>query len=739
MKSMMFALLGVFALSSCEDVPAPYTIPGSTPEVEIETTGDGSYDNPFTSSDAVALTKANKQPSGKVFIKGKVVSLGVEKNGEMTDLPGNQYGNATYFISDDGTTVKQIEVYRGFGLGGAKFTSADDLNVGDEVLVRGELTLYGSTVEVATGSELYQLNEQKIDFVPMGEATGTGTFEDPYNVPAAIGVCEGLQKSSSSANYPSETVYVKGIVSEILTDEKNAWSEQYGNITYYISEDGKTPNQLEVYRGMGLDGAKFESQDALKVGDEVIVVGKLINFNGTYEFTSGNKLVKLNDKVVTPPDYSNAQGDGTVTNPYNPTAALQVCSMLEETTSNAEAKTTDDVYIKGTIVKVETEGTNAFNAQYGNLTYYIVDEGQTPDEEGKYKNQLLVYRGMYVDGDPFASADALKAGDVVVIVGKLVNFKGTYEVTQGSRIVTINGVAPTPNRPDIQGDPTGAGTQADPYNVCAAMQLISTLQKTTNSSDQHTTSEVYVKGVITKIDNVDTGSYGNATYFIGDRDATGGTVNELEVYRGLYLKGAQFTSSDQIKVGDEVVVLGKLVNFKGTYEVTQGNQLYSINGNTEPGGNDPDPTGDDEAISIEDNVITITNPTMATLPGDAGTTYDLGTILAENGYANAQEVTDVPVGSGNVISFSKGTGSSEAKYYTGTKGVRMYGGNTLTISTTEKAIAKVILTCDKTSTVAYTGCNAKKVEFGTTSMTLTNSGTNTTQLRVQTITIFYGE
>ena len=739
LKSFLFAAIALFTFASCEDVPAPYLLPiAGGPEPELETIGDGTWANPYTASDAVALAKANKCPDVDVFVKGIISSVGVlDRNGNLTDLPGGGFGNASYFISDDGTPVKQLEIYRGYGLDGVNFTSEDDLKVGDDVIVYGKLSLYGSTPEMSQGSKLYKHNDTVIEPVELGESKGSGTFEDPYNVPAAIRICERLEKSTVSTSYTSETIYVHGFVAEVITEGNNAWSEQYGNITYYISEDGTTANKLMVYRGLGLDGEKFTSQDALKPGDEVIVVGKLVNFNGTFEFTTGNKLVKLNDKVITPPDYSNAQGDGTEINPYNPTAALQICSTLEETTNNAEAKTTDEVFIKGMIVKIETEGTNAFNPQYGNLTYYIVDEGQQPDE-GKYQNQLLVYRGMYVDGDPFASANALETGDVVVIAGKLVNFRGTFEVTQGSRIVSINGIAPTPSGPDIQGDPTGTGTQSDPYNVCAAMQLIRGLQKTTSTSDQHTSSEVYVKGIITKIDNIDTGTYGNATYFIGDKDAAGATLNELEIYRGLYLNGAKFTNSEQIKLGDEVVIVGKLVNFKGTYEVTQGSQIYTINGSTEPGGGDTPTTGDDEAISIEENIVTITNPTVAPLPGDAGTTYDLGEILATE--TNAAVVTEITPDNNVVITFDKGTGTSDAKYYSGTKGVRMYGGNTITItSNNNKAIAKVVLQCDKSNTVAYTGCNAKRVNFGTNSMTLTNSGTNTTQLRIQTITIFFGE
>ncbi len=74
-------------------------------------------------------------------------------------------------------------------------------------------------------------------------------------------------------------------------------------------------------------------------------------------------------------------------------------------------------------------------------------------------------------------------------------------------------------------------------------------------------------------------SYGNATYYIS---ADGTTETQLEVYRGKYLGGANFLMKDQLKVGDEVVVYGTIVNFKGnTPEYTTGSKLISINGNTE--------------------------------------------------------------------------------------------------------------------------------------------------------------
>ena len=85
-------------------------------------------------------------------------------------------------------------------------------------------------------------------------------------------------------------VYVKGTISEI----KSVDTGQYGNAEYAISDDGTTAGQLVVYRGYYLNKEHFTSKDQIKVGDVVIVCGKLVNFNGTYEFTTGNYIYSLN-------------------------------------------------------------------------------------------------------------------------------------------------------------------------------------------------------------------------------------------------------------------------------------------------------------------------------------------------------------------------------------------------------------------------------------------------------------
>ena len=45
------------------------------------------------------------------------------------------------------------------------------------------------------------------------------------------------------------------------------------------------------YGGLSFEGAKFESIDDIKVGDEVVVYGKLKLFNTTYEVDANNILI----------------------------------------------------------------------------------------------------------------------------------------------------------------------------------------------------------------------------------------------------------------------------------------------------------------------------------------------------------------------------------------------------------------------------------------------------------------
>lgn len=117
-----------------------------------------------------------------------------------------------------------------------------------------------------------------------------------------------------------------------------------------------------------------------------------------------------------------------------------------------------------------------------------------------------------------------------------------------------------------QGPVDISNTPATAYTVTEALALI--------EKGEGLSAKVYVKGEIKEVQELSI-DYGNATYVITDGKS------DLLVYRGYGLKGNRFTADGDIQDGDEVIVYGQLVDFKGTKEFTTGSQIYSLNGKTD--------------------------------------------------------------------------------------------------------------------------------------------------------------
>ena len=132
--------------------------------------------------------------------------------------------------------------------------------------------------------------------------THAGTAEDPFNIADAMKVIAHFGESGTP-----EEVYVQGVFAGL--NESDAFNSLYGNLSYYISEDGSENGKLYVYRGWNLGGEKFKANTDLKAGDRVIVVGKLVNFKGNNpQFNTGSKLYMLNDEKA--PDGGQSGGEG---------------------------------------------------------------------------------------------------------------------------------------------------------------------------------------------------------------------------------------------------------------------------------------------------------------------------------------------------------------------------------------------------------------------------------------------
>ena len=151
----------------------------------------------------------------------------------------------------------------------------------------------GTTTITATfaGNDEYNSASASYTLTVKAEASDDeNSADNPYTVAEA-------QALFDNDALPAEFVYVKGIVSTIT--EVNS---QYGNATYYISDDGTETGQLLVFRGKYLDGDSFTSEDQLQVGDTVVVYGNLILYKtSTRELNQGNSLISLSRPEGTTP------------------------------------------------------------------------------------------------------------------------------------------------------------------------------------------------------------------------------------------------------------------------------------------------------------------------------------------------------------------------------------------------------------------------------------------------------
>lgn len=216
-----------------------------------------------------------------------------------------------------------------------------------------------------------------------------GTEADPYTVADAIAAID--------ANVGVTNVYVSGIVST------GGDSVSSGAITYKISDDGTKSNELQIYRGKGLNGANFTSADEIQVKDEVVVKGDLTKYNNTtYQFNSGSQLASFNRPAipsVTLSTYSVdatwSEKEGTIGVTYNNLTDIlsEVVFLASDGVTSAtydwlvaEIKASDNTKLD--YLLSENTGTEARTAYL--KVYALGDEGDA------YSNLVTVSQAGYV-------------------------------------------------------------------------------------------------------------------------------------------------------------------------------------------------------------------------------------------------------------------------------------------------------------------------------------------------------
>ena len=131
----------------------------------------------------------------------------------------------------------------------------------------------------------------------------------------------------------------------------------------------------------------------------------------------------------------------------------------------------------------------------------------------------------------------------------------------------------------------GSGTLEDPYSVAGVISYVEELGADVKSDD-----EVYVKGVVTSIEEAYSSQFGNATFYIKDDQSSD---KQFYVFRIKFLGNEKWAlGNTQIAVGDEVIIHSRVVNYKGNTPETvmigataeggpYAGYLYSLNGKTE--------------------------------------------------------------------------------------------------------------------------------------------------------------
>lgn len=199
---------------------------------------------------------------------------------DLDDVPSS-YTNITFTIKD--ATGKALDCYYTNGLNNRPFYSIKDVPLaGSKICVIGQLEQYESK-SGTTSPEMVNGFISRID--SMVQQPDLPDCPEPKEGQISVG--KSVEIALGQGGTTTEEYKVVGVVKAIASMDLS-----YGNAEFTIT-DGK--KSLICYRTKGMNGAKFTSADQLKIGDIVVVQGKLQNFNGKAELAQGGKIIESNN------------------------------------------------------------------------------------------------------------------------------------------------------------------------------------------------------------------------------------------------------------------------------------------------------------------------------------------------------------------------------------------------------------------------------------------------------------
>ena len=276
---------------------------------------------------------------------------------------------------------------------------------------------------------------------------------------------------------------------------------------------------------------------------------------------------------------------------FTVSANVQISTIEVSFDGGGETPTVQEVTVEQALTVINGLADNGVTEGEYKVTGYVLDVTEKP---GTHKNitfiiadntsataGLTVFRADKFNKADITNPDLLKKGDLVVVQGKLQKYvkSGTTtvtpEISQGGVILSING-----KTEDDTTNPEDAITQgkeaSSPMTVEQALSYINGF-----SDGFTTTKQYYVQGTVSEVTEINT-EKGNATFKMGN----------LTVFRVKGLENKNITEANYLKANDQVIICAKLQKYGSGENVTpelSGGYIYSLNGKTKEGGDDPGP------------------------------------------------------------------------------------------------------------------------------------------------------
>lgn len=457
------------------------------------------------------------------------------------------------------------------------------------------------------------------------------------------------------------------------------------------------------------------------------------------------------------PSAGEPKGTGTAADPFN------IAGIIKYIENGGSAD--QEVYTKGKVVSVKA---GSFDASYGSLKYYISDDGTTA-------NQFYVYNGYAgPNRTKFSGEDALKPGDEVVICGKAKNYSGTNEYDTGNYLVSLNGKptsgSTTPDTPadgyinetfsksfgsftaktikgtawviDSYGYAKATGYDKDSQTTTPSESYIVSKAINLSASKSATLEFSYILRYVTK-NGVPVEGVKNQVLITDNYTGDPATTKWTDI-TGTMKEGTDWATWETYKhdlsdfKGKKNVVIAlhyACAASSGTWEV-KNLSVKEATGGTPDTPSKPDTPATKDGITIDGTTVTLSNAAATT----TGASVELD--LNAAGLVNEAAVETVKFSDGSTVNFDANGQQNGPKFYTKTKGVRVYANNKLIFKGIKK-IKQIVMNCDSYNGTNYVGNATATIEFSGTTATYTNLFTETTgggvQLRVKTIKIVYAE